>query len=124
MIDRNGCERSIRRNSSLSERHRPSLRTSEHLLSWAETQREPAVIGVRLTVTRGFGKRASYLGLDYTVFVISTPAQSPKRKSNIRDSNHNKVPAHSNVAQIANAMTNAGHRGPRERVTSSFTIET
>jgi hypothetical protein len=126
VIYRNGCERNIRRKGSLSKRHHPSLLTSEHLLSWAEAQREPAVIGVRLTVPRGFGKRAPYLGmgLDYTVFVIPTPAQSPKRKSNIRDSKHNKVPAHSNVAQIAKAMTNAGHSGLGERVTSSLTIET
>jgi hypothetical protein len=52
VIDRNGCERGIRRNSSLSQRHRPSLLTSEHLLPGAEAEREPAVIGVRLTVTR------------------------------------------------------------------------
>jgi len=46
------------------------------------------------------------------------------RKTNIRDSSHNKVPAHSNVAQIAKAMTNAGHSGPRGRVSSSLTTET
>src|SRR5690349_22107462 len=64
VICRNGCERSTRRNSSLSERHRPSLLTSEHLvLPWVEAQREPAVIGVRLTVTRGFGNRTHILRL-------------------------------------------------------------
>src|SRR5215510_12950695 len=46
------------------------------------------------------------------------------RESNIRESSHNKVPAHSNVAQIAKAITSSGHSGRRGRVSSSLTTET
>jgi hypothetical protein len=40
----------------------------------------------------------------------SSPA---KRVDIIRDKSHNKTPDHSIVAEIANAMTNAGHAGRR-----------
>src|SRR5262245_41043654 len=47
-----------------------------------------------------------------------------KRKSNMRDSNHNKVAAQSDVAQIAKAMMNAGHSGRGDCLSSSITTET
>jgi len=46
------------------------------------------------------------------------------RKSNIHVASHNKVPAHSNVAEIPRAIANAGHRGLGDRVSSSLSIET
>jgi hypothetical protein len=39
-----------------------------------------------------------------------------KRKSNIRDSSHNNVPAQAKVTQIPKAMTSNGHRGRGDRV--------
>jgi hypothetical protein len=46
------------------------------------------------------------------------------RKSNIHVASHNKVPAHSNVAEIPKAIANAGHRDLGDRVSSSLSIET
>ena len=84
------------------------------------------------------GRAARAIGQAKTAFVLSlcceenssapqvadTLAQSrearrrdyTKRKSNIRDSSHNNVPAQAKVTQIPKAMTSNGHRGRGDRV--------